>query len=268
LFYGQYSATDIYTINYQYKLDGDTIIEGQNYKKIYYIETDYENPQIIYVGGLREETAKRIYFFPSSLSLPTISGHTFPNDTTEHLLYTFDDLEVGAILPINGGVKQIRVIGIDSIQIGNSYRKRYEIQDNLMSVEYWIEGIGSTKDLLSPFTYEFEWTFYTLCYSNGDLYYINSPDGEDYCHYMVGINKQENGIIQIYPNPTSNEIRILANLHGMINVSIINLQGQLIQRKDNSHAGDELDISQLDPGVYFVRLIAGNKRYLTKFVKK
>jgi hypothetical protein len=85
---------------------------------------------------------------------------------------------------------------------------------------------------------------------------------------MVGINKQENGIIQIYPNPTSNEIRILANLHGMINVSIINLQGQLIQRKDNSHAGDELDISQLDPGVYFVRLIAGNKRYLTKFVKK
>lgn len=269
LFYGQYSATDIYTINYQYQLNGDTIIKGRSYKKMYYLETDSENAQIAYIGGMREDSEKQIYFFPASASLPTISFHTFPNDTTEHLLYTFNGLEVGTILPINEGANQITVLGIDSVQIGNSYRKRYEIQNNsCLSTEFWIEGIGSTKEFLSAFTYEFEWTFYTLCFSNDNLYYINSPDEYDYCHYMVGVEFQEIDQVLIYPNPASDVIRVATTLPGIINVSVFNLKGQLIQRKNFNPTEDELDISQLEPGVYFVRLIAGNKKYFSKLVKK
>ena len=257
--------------NYQYTQQGDTILKGKTYKKIYYSDENFPG-QEIYIGGLREDLSKQIYFFPYATFLPTPSGHTFPNDTSEQLLYTFNNLSIGMTLPINTEKTTIEVLGMDSVLIGDNYRKRYEIQNNLLfPTEYWIEGIGSTYDLLSPFTFQFEWQFYTLCYGDISTYYINSPNNEDSCHYSIntGITENELNKIRFYPNPATDALKIETALkNGLTNVSIYNIQGQLIQRKDFNTAEAELDIRQLKAGVYFLSIVEADERIMAKFIKK
>jgi len=271
LFYHQISPTDIFVTNYQYTILGDTVLKGQSYKKVYFSETDLIN-QPIYIGGLRENSTKQIFFFPYSKIIPTPSAHTFPNDTSEQLLYTFENLSIGMILPINSDKASIEVLGIDSVLIGNNYHKRFEVQNSMLfGPEYWIEGIGSTKELLSPFTYQFEWDFYTLCFSDTETVYINSPNGADSCHYSINIGIEENqiGQIRISPNPTSDFLRIeIPFQNKTVNATIYGIQGQILLSKEFATAQTELDIRKLNSGVYYLLIRVGNNKKMTRFIKK
>lgn len=270
LFYGQYSATDIYTINYQYKLMGDTVLSGTQYSKVYYVETDYENPEYIYIGGLREDDMKQIFFFPVCQVLPTLSGHNFPDNTSEHMIYTFNNLEVGQVLPINGDDKLIRVVSVDSVLIGDTYRKRYGIENQqILALDYWIEGIGSTVEFLSAFTFEFEWSFYTLCFKmEEDTYYINSPDGDDYCYYMVGVDSPVIPDFRIYPNPTTGPLSIYSPFGEKASITISNLQGQVVFTSDVNWKENQIDVGNFLPGLYFMQLQSGKWTGNYKFVKQ
>ena len=233
LFWNQWSPNDIVLSNSSYIMAGDTTINRISYNKIYYLDTDNpSSPPPEYIGGLREDSFKNIYFFPNSMNLPTPGPISFPNDTSEHLLYTFNKLEPGMVLPIDTGFTKITVISIDSVLLGNKYRKRYKIQqEGLLCSDYWIEGIGSIKDLLIPFTHEFEWVYYTLCFTDTTTYYINSPNGQDSCHYQIPVGLPEaikNGI-RLYPNPTSKTLFIKSTMKeksGLI--KIYNSTGKLI----------------------------------------
>ena len=271
LFWHQWEPDYYYLTNYQYLQQGDTLLKGTNYKKIYLKQVDLQE-QAIYIGGLREDSEKQIFFFPASTTISTPGPHSFPNDTTEHLLYTFNNLSNGMVLPINSEQVTIKVMGIDSVFMGNEFRKRYEIQDSVMfGPEFWIEGIGSTKDLLSPFTYEFEWQYFTLCYGDINTYYINSPNGNDSCHYSTytGIEEYEHNKIKVFPNPASDFLRIETPFVGMtINANIYSIQGQLLLRQEFVAQQTELDISRLNSGIYYLQIITGNDKIMTRFIKK
>ncbi len=271
LFWHQWEPDYYYLTNYQYLQQGDTLLKGTNYKKIYLKQVDLQE-QAIYIGGLREDSEKQIFFFPASTTISTPGPHSFPNDTTEHLLYTFNNLSIGMVLPINSEQVTIKVMGIDSVFMGNEFRKRYEIQDSVMfGPEFWIEGIGSTKDLLSPFTYEFEWQYFTLCYGDINTYYINSPNGNDSCHYSTytGIEEYEHNKIKVFPNPASDFLRIETPFVGMtINANIYSIQGQLLLRQEFVAQQTELDISRLNSGIYYLQIITGNDKIMTRFIKK
>ncbi len=271
LFWHQWEPDYYYLTNYQYLQQGDTLLKGTNYKKIYLKQVDLQE-QAIYIGGLREDSEKQIFFFPASTTISTPGPHSFPNDTTEHLLYTFNNLSIGMVLPINSEQVTIKVMGIDSVFMGNEFRKRYEIQDSVMfGPEFWIEGIGSIKDLLSPFTYEFEWQYFTLCYGDINTYYINSPNGNDSCHYSTytGIEEYEHNKIKVFPNPASDFLRIETPFVGMtINANIYSIQGQLLLRQEFVAQQTELDISRLNSGIYYLQIITGNDKIMTRFIKK
>ncbi|RLD25482.1 MAG: hypothetical protein DRI54_04795, partial [Bacteroidetes bacterium] len=234
LFWGQWSPTDMELINSIYFLQGDTILNNLSYNKVYYLGTDYSNNSQ-YLGGLREDSVKNIFFFPYTevmLDWPLLA---FQNDTSESLLYTFNDLEIGMILPINSGYAEITVVGIDSILIGVNYRKRYEVENNQMLFypEYWIEGIGSTKNLFSPFTAEFEWELFTLCYEDTASYYINTPNGEDSCHYSLatGITELTKAELELkaYPNPAKEKVNISVSENVKVTkVRVYNIAGMVV----------------------------------------
>lgn len=270
LFYGQTSPTNIYTINYQYKLMGDTVLNGTLYSKVYFTETNNKNPDEIYIGGLREDDMKQIFFFPVSQTLPTVAWHAFPNDTSEHMIYTFNNLEVGQILPVNADDKVIQVVSVDSVLIGDTYRKRYGIQnEGILALDYWIEGIGSTVEFLSAFTFEFEWSFYTLCFKiEEDTYYINSPDGDNYCHYMVGVDPVDIPNFRIYPNPTTGPLNIYSPFGGKTVVRVVNLQGQTILSSVVNDEVNQIDVDNLRPGLYFVQLQSGKLTGNFTFVRQ
>ena len=270
----QWSPDDIYLTNYQYLMEGDTIINEKTYKKIYTQNIDFTG-DLIYLGGLREDTLKQIFFFPHEAIYPDpppTGGLSFPNDTSEHLLYTFNNLSVGMILPINVGNTVIEVVGIDSILIGNEYRKRYQIDNSsLASQEYWIEGIGSTLELFSPFTWDFEWSNYVLCFTDSITYYINSPYGEDSCHYELptSINEFETIKLIVYPNPADDIIRISGiDETGPQTVEIYNTLAQLVLSQTFNSFDSEIDVRNLKPGLYFVKQISKHHNLGTTFIRK
>lgn len=271
LFWHQWQPEFYLLTNYQYSQQGDTLLQGKIYKKIYTKLVDEQAPSE-YIGGLREDSEKQIFFFPASIQIGPIGLHTFPSDTTEQLLYTFNNLSIGMILPINSDKVTIKVTGIDSVLMGNEYRKKYEIQGSLMlGPDFWIEGIGSTKDLLSVFTYEHEWQYFTLCFSDTDTYYINSPDGNDSCHYLAftGIENNEYDKIKVFPNPASDFLSIATPFEGItVNAIIYSIQGQLLLRKKIVLPQTELDIRKLNSGIYYLQIIAGNDKIITRFIKK
>jgi hypothetical protein len=73
-----------------------------------------------------------------------------------------------------------------------------------------------------------------------------------------GINNLEQGLLEVYPNPTSGIIHLTkSNLH----ITLSDMAGQKII--ESFHSSPDIDISQLSPGVYF--LTADNNS--TKIVK-
>ena len=269
LFWHQWSANDIVLINTSYLLKGDTLLKGKQYKKVHFV--DGNPPQ--YIGGLREDESKNIYFFPFFYTVQGTPGiFVFPNDTSEHLLYTFNNLEIGMILPINEGTTVISVEGIDSIFLGNSYRKRYTIsQQGLFGYDYWIEGIGSAKDLLVPYSYEFEWQYYTLCFTDTTTYYINTPNGADSCRYSlpIGIDELQKEDYSVFPNPASKTLH-LKNYNSKYSdiLRMYNTLGQMVIQRKIMRSEDEIDIEQLNPGVYIVEITISDRKQYTKFIKE
>ncbi len=270
LFWHQWSPSDIHLTNTQYCLQGDTIINGNSYNKIYYVEPDNFTLDTIYIGGIREDSLKNIYFFPYNENLPTPGPISFPSDTIEYLIYTFNNLDIGMILPIENNTEMM-VTGIDSVLVGDYYRKRYTIQNNNFGNDYWIEGIGSINDLFSSFTYLFEWTYYTLCFTDTSTYYINSPNDEDSCHYWipVGLTESIKNEIYLYPNPASNTIiikSIAEEATGLIN--IYNSTGKLIMQEKLTDYELEINLDRIKSGLYIVEIEYGQRKQYSKFIKK
>ncbi|MFT5847823.1 MAG: hypothetical protein ACJARX_000780 [Psychroserpens sp.] len=71
----------------------------------------------------------------------------------------------------------------------------------------------------------------------------------------------------MFPNPVKDKvtIRTNANTFGTITINIIDLQGKLILEQHISEGNTvELDITDLQSGLYFVKLNANNKRIVKK----
>lgn len=265
------APVDQWGYNYQYIMDGDTMLGGKSYNKIYYKETDYPTSRV-FIGGLREDSLRQIFFFPDSSFQGTGSPTTLTDYSTEQLLYTFNNLHTGDTLPIHQGVALIKVVAIDSVLIGTTYRKRYEIQNSnlLFLPEYWIEGIGSTKDLLSPFMYEFEWELFNLCFSDTATYYINSPTGADSCHWdITGLNETfHSSPLKVFPSPCHNYICVDTNPYSQNSViTIKNLLGQTVIVLNNIQTTEIIDVSSLPPGEYYIEVRNNNKTAVNRFIK-
>jgi len=89
---------------------------------------------------------------------------------------------------------------------------------------------------------------------------------EDYCIQIGGtanIDDTDN-VMKIYPNPAQNLIQI-QTLVQVDKISIYNSDGKLVLQISNP--GQNIDISQLSRGVYFINIFADSKTYNQKLVK-
>lgn len=139
-FMGGFSSED-----YSLTFSGDTIIENQTYQKLV---TPYVQISITggctqqnfpgYQGAIRQDIInKKVFFVP-------------PAQSSELLLYDFTmetgDTIKGYLATFNSPPDV--VAEIDSVLIGDNYRKRWSI--NPCYDIYLIEGVGSTFGLLKP----------------------------------------------------------------------------------------------------------------------
>jgi len=166
-----------------YSLKGDTIINGVTYKNVCLNIGSNETPVYVGIGGLREDN-KRVYYiggvYPSSSyaanrqQIKRIKDCDYSENVQtegEMLLYDFN-LKVGDNVRL--GYYDSYIFSIDSILIGNSYRKRYNTGYDVI-----VEGIGSIqKGLLGSLIQVptcgagMSWEF--VCFSqNGECVYKN-----------------------------------------------------------------------------------------------
>jgi len=89
----------------------------------------------------------------------------------------------------------------------------------------------------------------------------------------TSMNSSGNLICKIYPNPSSNMITVdLENIaEGVVNFSVVNLNGEIVMEKDVLSGGDELkediDISKLSNGMYFINIQIGETVLYDRFIK-
>lgn len=79
----------------------------------------------------------------------------------------------------------------------------------------------------------------------------------------VGLN--ENTLaknIKIFPNPVTEKLFIEGISEG--NVKVINLVGEMMIEKNNANS---IDVSSLNPGIYFLQITSGNTQSVVKFIK-
>ena len=142
---------------------------------------------------------------------------------------------------------------------------------------------GATTDSM---VYNFNWTapatgsgtatfYYAGLAANGD----GNNDNGDYTYtgnaafseYVTpnGVENIPVTALNIYPNPAVNEINILTSDFNVATVEIYSLNGMLIQQS-KQQSGDKvtMNISNLNTGVYLVKMISNGKTSISKLVKE
>lgn len=249
--------------DYVYYLQGDTTISANTYHKIYktVLSSDYYTtggPYALvygpymtdsnkYVGAIREDAFKHIYFFPGTIT-----------DTTEQLLYDFN-LGVGDTLPVTYNISyygQNYVLSIDSILVGTTYHKRYNL--NYTSI---IEGVGSSFGLIEPLINPLEHYDFLTCFTyRGVIVYTDSSSISCNLPAPVGISEHQHETrISIFPNPTTGTVNIKTNFSEKTEIEIMEVLGKTIYRSQFSTQENTINLNQFPKGVYFLKAISGNK---------
>jgi len=81
---------------------------------------------------------------------------------------------------------------------------------------------------------------------------------------------QDNRTIQLYPNPADNEllINVSAVSNEATSIAVYSINGQLMKEATLSGLTTRIDISNLNAGLYFVKVSHGNHSDMIKFVKR
>jgi len=105
--------------------------------------------------------------------------------------------------------------------------------------------------------------FHGITGYGNDLYIDNINISE-----TVGINQITDpiNILNIYPNPASNNLSIIVSQKSVIEIS--NIQGQLIKTITNAEKQTTIDVSDLSGGVYIIKAKTENGVAVKKFVKE
>ncbi|MBK6396705.1 MAG: T9SS type A sorting domain-containing protein [Bacteroidetes bacterium] len=244
------------TLRYSIVMDGDTLIGGSNYHKlnIPYVDTTsapcYTGyPQ--YAGSIREDVAlKMVYIIP-------------PDDSVEQVLYDFN-LEVGDtvhgylgswLFPNNLDT----VTAIDSILVGNSYRKRWSICPNYDI--FIIEGVGSTFGLIeySPGSMSADFTQYTVrCFKQNDT--LLYPYWNTTCDLINTADKINQSAFKtsVFPNPFTMESTLTIDPSielSDLNLSIYNSLGILTRNHKIVDHSTTIRKDDLPNGLYYLKIL-------------
>ncbi|MEI6851651.1 MAG: C10 family peptidase [Bacteroidota bacterium] len=102
---------------------------------------------------------------------------------------------------------------------------------------------------------------------------LNTAQGWDlnYSSTPLAVKENEGNYLLIGPNPATNYLNIETNLQGnqQVSIDILNSMGQTVMSKkvngEGAKLNEQLDISHLAQGIYFLRLTGENLRRIQKF---
>lgn len=261
--YGQYNE------QYRYErlalTEEDTIIDGKSYKKLYsFTEREFDIETATFVCGIRENENKQVF----------VAYHNRP----EFMLYDFSLTEGDSILADGEYELYFNVTNVDTLVFNGVERREITLQFYNYAWVTWIEGIGNIEGLLM------DWRSYTMamdpmpnvrlrCYEyNEECLYSDFSFNEsiDDCYTPLYTGLEENQIqnnISLYPNPTKERVYINTSIP-IKKITISNLLGQEIKNYNTSQVKSLIDISELNKGIYFVKIYTEKVAHTTKLIKE
>lgn len=102
---------------------------------------------------------------------------------------------------------------------------------------------------------------------------LSTPQGNDVIDWYFidiqdcgtsGLNETFVNTMRVYPNPANNTINIDGVPANVSNLSIISMNGQVVESIDNPVKNQAVNIEKLDIGVYFIRMDNGTVLKFTK----
>ena len=248
-------------IVYNYYYAYDSTIAGLLYRKM------GNGPWFI-----REDTvSNKVY-----LREPHYNG-----DSTEHLLYDYT-LNVGDTFRASSAPfgSEWHVSARDSVQINAQWYKTWNFildSGNTIGAEdfFVIEGIGCLNDPVWPvFTNIGEYCMELTCFHNHGSIPLVSPmaggyfDNATSCSLILdeGVKNtaEGSGSLSVFPIPVVTKLSITSKTH-ITSFTITNLLGQTLLNHNCNSEQMEVDVADLPPGVYLVKI---NGTDVRKFVKQ
>jgi len=255
----------------KFYLDGDTIMEGRNYSKVYnFINWNQRN----FVGGIRQDTSsKRVYAKLNNWMYPIYPPSIILfQDTGDVLLYDFS-LEIGDSVLIPSTFTYLKVNSIDSILISGNFRKYLVLNAEFHPWinSYWIEGIGSLNGLFWP-RFDQEFSICNLECMTQDGIQLYTMDGVTYCPYYPNLIRKNDLMLEIklHPNPMENYLNINLSDFSIKNAKyvIFDFTGKvIIPQTPFLNAQTRLDLSYLLNGIYIIQIEIENQFYNYKCIK-
>jgi PKD repeat protein len=132
----------------------------------------------------------------------------------------------------------------------------------------WYFGDGNTSYIQNPIhTYEDEGNYTVSLVSTGPGG-MDSIAKTDYISVLVGISELIDGEILIYPNPASDFVNILVTGHRsqVTSLQLSSIEGRQIFQTETREEEIEIDVSDLEDGVYLLKIQMGNEIAVRKLV--
>lgn len=162
---------------------------------------------------------------------------------------------------------------------------------NLASNRYfWDFGDGNTSTLRNPSNTYQNFGSYTVCLTVTDTITLCS---NMFCDTLgmdstgnlkangftlvvrdpISTNIEENTLessLSIYPNPANDQLTLsIGEIEQNVEVRVLDISGKLVQQTSiNANSIRNLDISNLEDGVYLLQLINGDDSAIKKFIKQ
>ena len=240
-----------------FKFTTDTTVNGQVYKKVER-STDANQQYWTWYGLIREDTSKRV-FFRYNAAQPEYLFYDFNatvNDTinafTIHTL-TYNQPSIFHVV--------YYVDSIDSVLIGDRYRKQINLKDTMdpFSVcEHWIDSTGNLGGLLHNMDMSVGRDDYDLlCFYEDGIVKYHHPDFTS-CYVLLGIDKEhEPGYtVNISPNPMTDFATVTVGQPGVtseLQIDFFNLFGKPVLSKKIINTA-QITRHEFTSGLYFYRI--------------
>jgi hypothetical protein len=253
----------VWSVDYdKYLVRGDSAVQSILYKKYYFTKDSLLSPSSLQFKGLirQDSLHKRIFGIKKGQNIERLLYDFNLNVSDTLTVFSFDFYSQ---LPLI-----VKVQAIDSFLVNGTYRKRYKLIGYHFTgqPEYWMEGIGSIFGPLNPGLADYGVVDYCppglLCLYQNNVQLYNNPLFNSCYHYTcsVGIEEQKKKPdVIFFPNPGNGLFTLHTENIASAQLEIINCLGERIIQRHIENNNSLVDLSREAKGIYFYRLISGNK---------
>ncbi|HMQ75607.1 MAG TPA: T9SS type A sorting domain-containing protein [Flavobacteriales bacterium] len=248
-------------------VDGDTVINGHLYKKVFQSSLSIEKECGVPPGTCDDTVFVDHHGVPSLFLRDTLGSMYRLLNGVEHLLYDMD-LEVGdtVVQTVMWTFPSAVVLSIDSVVVQGSFRRRYQTgQFSLIEGVGWSGNGNGWFGFLQP-PYLGYCSFWGFCYSVADTTYF--PENGTACSLPTGIPTHVAGMTvpQVHPNP-ANELLFLDVPPDALHLRVVSATGAEVWRMEHPPTGRmTIPLRAFEAGAYLLEVRTGSAVSSQRFI--